>query len=210
MSSTNRGGQRSAADYYPTPHWCIRRLLEEVALPEGLWAEPCAGSGDIIQAVNACRPGTRWLANELRPECQAPLSELVGASAVSIGDTLHWSPPERPAVSITNPPFRVAMDMVAWSLQHADVAVHLLRLNFVGSASRAPFMRANPPDIYVLPDRPSFTGRGTDSVEYAWFVWNSTSAPASRGHLRVLAPTPAAERRMMPRPSSTCPPADAP
>ena len=28
MSSTNRGGQRSEADFYPTPAWLVDRLLE--------------------------------------------------------------------------------------------------------------------------------------------------------------------------------------
>ena len=33
-------------------------------------------------------------------------------------------------------------------------------------------MTKHPPDLYVLPNRPSFTKNGnTDSIEYAWFVW---------------------------------------
>jgi len=188
MSSTNRGSRRSPADFYPTPAWCVRRLLDEVVLPGGGWVEPCAGDGAIVRAVSAVRDDVVWTCNEVRATCEEPLRGL--GATVRIGETQGWRPDERAAVAITNPPFRLAMDMVAWSRRHADVAVLLLRLNFVATARRAPFMRAHPPDVYVLPNRPSFTGRGTDSIEYAWFVWGQGG-----GRLRVLAPTPVAERR---------------
>ena len=195
MSSTNRGGSRSPADYYPTPHWCVRRLLEEVALPGGRWVEPCAGDGDIIEAVQRVRPDIQWSANEVREECQGRLTDLVGAAQVNIRDTLDWTPSERPAVAITNPPFRLAMEMVQWCIHNADVAILLLRLNFIGTAKRAPFMREHPPDVYVLPNRPSFTGKGTDSIEYAWFVWDSRRTAEPHGRVRVLEPTSREERR---------------
>ena len=53
MSSTHRGAERRPADFYATPHWTVRRLLEALPLPGGVWFEPCAGEGDIIKAVNA-------------------------------------------------------------------------------------------------------------------------------------------------------------
>jgi hypothetical protein len=43
MSSTNRGAAREPADNYPTPSWCVRRLLEAVELPPGRWLEPACG-----------------------------------------------------------------------------------------------------------------------------------------------------------------------
>ena len=206
MSATNRGGQRSPADYYPTPAWCVARLLEAVDLPDGLWIEPCAGVGDIVAAVQATGRSPRWAVNELRAECRPALQGLCRAQdSVSIGPMEDWAPPGRAAVAITNPPFRLAQEVVAWCRQHADVAVLLLRLNFVGSERRAPLMRAHPPDVYVLPNRPSFTGKGTDSVEYAWFVWDQRRAadPAAGGRLRVLDLTPAAARQRPPeRPSA--------
>ena len=53
-------------------------------------------------------------------------------------------------------------------------------------------MRAKPPDVFVLPDRPSFTGEGSDSADYAWFVWPSTIRAA---RFQVLKATPLAERK---------------
>jgi hypothetical protein len=69
----------------------------------------------------------------------------------------------------------------------------LLRLNFLGGAKRTAFLRARPPDIYVLPNRPSFTGHGTDACEYAWFVWPS-NRQRHQGHVQVLAETRAQDR----------------
>ena len=49
----------------------------------------------------------------------------------------------------------------------------LLRINFLGSQKRYDFWQQFPPDgLYVLSKRPSFTGKGTDSIDYAWFVWS--------------------------------------
>ena len=71
--------------------------------------------------------------------------------------------------------------------------VLLLRLNFLGTRGRAAFMRRHPPAVYVLPDRPSFTGKGTDSIEYAWFVWPRERREA--GTIRVLATTDKDQRQ---------------
>jgi hypothetical protein len=71
----------------------------------------------------------------------------------------------------------------------------LLRLNFLGSSVRAQFMRSHTPDVYVLPNRPSFTGNGTDSIEYTWFVWRHGNAGRAEGKLTLLSETPLAERQ---------------
>lgn len=43
-------------------------------------------------------------------------------------------------------------------------------------------MRSHTPDIYVLPNRPSFSGKGTDSIEYAWFVWRKENKYGMASH----------------------------
>ncbi len=191
MSSTNRGRARHRADNYPTPSWCVRRLLEVVALPrEGRWLEPCAGDGAIIRATP---PGPTWTAMELRPECEPLLEPMVGAAQTHLGDFLASPPSGKFDVVLTNPPYGSAQAFVEQARRRADHVVMLLRLNFLASATRAPFMRETLPDVYVLPNRPSFTGKGTDSIEYAWFHWHDHGRPA--GWVRVLADTSVAERR---------------
>ena len=199
MSSTNRGGQRSEADYYPTPAWCVHRLLEEVDLPGGQWLEPAAGTGMLIEAVNAIRRDIQWKAIELRDTCESALSGAVGPlGEVSITDFLQVAPQDSGqefTVIITNPPYSMAMPMIEHSLAfQSRFVVMLLRLNFLASESRAKFMRQYSPDVYVLPNRPSFSGRGTDSIDYAWFVWHGRQQ-RQQGKLVVLPTTSAADRR---------------
>jgi len=67
----------------------------------------------------------------------------------------------------------------------------LLRLNYLGTTERNDFFRHMMPDISVLPERPSFDGKGTDSIEYAWFVWGPEGTRKRRqGHIQVLDSTP--------------------
>lgn len=197
MSSTNRGGKRTPADYYPTPAWCVHRLLEAVAFPGGRWLEVAAGDGAIIRAASERRTDVEWTALELREECKAPLAALTGSRRrVRIGDFLDLEPAklgDRFDLAITNPPYSLGMEMVRHSLGFADQVAMLLRLNFLASAERAPFMHQHAPDVYVLPNRPSFSGRGTDSIEYAWFVWHPRKKRRA-GKLTVLPLTPKAER----------------
>jgi len=174
VSSTNRGGERSPADYYATPEWCVRRLLEEVPLPGGRWLEPAAGDGAIIRAAR--RNDVVWTAWEIRNTEATSLHACVSGGDVHIGDfveaTNKGSLSGRPFdVAITNPPFRLAQDFIDGCCACANTVVMLLRLNYLASKSRWQFMRSHTPDVYVLPNRPSFTGGKTDSIEYAWFVW---------------------------------------
>jgi len=43
------------------------------------------------------------------------------------------------------------------------------------SKKRKDFWQRHPVNgLYVLSERPSFTGGKTDAAAYAWFVWNSS------------------------------------
>jgi hypothetical protein len=167
MSSTARGGKRSPADFYETPAWTVHRLLERITLPGGLWLEPCAGDGAIINAVNSFPgPGAfdpsevRWTAHELREECKPKLYEAAGR-LVTIGDFLAVKPPRTSSgpyydVSISNYPFSIAMEMIEHNLKFASHVLSLLRLNFFGSEKRNAFFQKYMPDVYVIPNRVSF------------------------------------------------------
>jgi hypothetical protein len=200
MSATGRGAEREDEDYYPTPSWTVRRLLEAWQPKPGSWLEPGAGGGAIIRAVDAATLVKHdWIGVEIREEERETLTPL--CKVVQIGDFLHgddrYMPPFIVSTVIGNPPFRFAAEFI-WKARMlcpiADIAF-LLRLNFAASDERADFMRQTPPDVYVLPNRPSFTGEGTDSPEYAWFVWPPVAARA-RGGFQVLNTTPIAERKL--------------
>ncbi|APR81061.1 Phage protein [Minicystis rosea] len=194
MSSTNRGGTRNPADFYPTPRWCVLRALEEMALPGGEWIEPCAGDGAIVRAVQQARADVSWQAVELRETCRPLLEKsLSGKGRVVCTDFFDWDPARRFDVLFTNPPYSLAEQFLEKGLSIASNVVLLLRLNFLASARRAELMRRRAPDVYVLPNRPSFSGQGTDSVEYAWFHWPPEHR--RRGSMVVLPSSSIDERR---------------
>jgi len=192
MSSTSRGAPRARLDTYPTPSWCVDVLFEDLHLPGGRWIEPAVGDGGLIEATQRHRADVQWLGVEV--DAHRPLRPAAAHVAVVRADFLAWDPgPRRFDVALTNPPFSLARPFVEHARGMADHVVMLLRLNFLASAGRAPWMRQDAPDVYVLPNRPSFTGKGTDSIDYAWFHWGPQVR--SQGALRVLRPLPASERR---------------
>lgn len=207
MSAAGRGAERAEYDYYPTPAWCVDRLLDDCGADLGLFdghdveaLEPTVGDGAIVRACErwawAARlaggvASPRWTGVELRRGALAGGTPLV--HHVEGVDFRSWVP-EIPLdhgtfdVCIGNPPFNFAESIVRRCLAMSDRVAMLLRVGFLGSAERYPFWQEYGDDcaLRVLPDRPSFDGEGTDSATYAWFIWG---CPDVRG-IRVLATTP--------------------
>ena len=74
---------------------------------------------------------------------------------------------------LTNPPFSIAKEFIEHSMMCSTTVIMLLRINFLGSQARHDFWNQFPPDgLIILSKRPSFTGKGTDATDYAWFVWS--------------------------------------
>jgi len=189
MSSTNRGSNRRTDDAYMTPPWCVRRLLG-VWRPNGrsgILVEPAVGTGNIVRTI-----GTEpfaWLTYDIREV--EPIGEMhVTGDFLLVGS--HGTDAE---AVVTNPPFSLAEEFIRHSRSCFPSAelVFLLRLAFLASAARLPlWCDVGTPDVWVLPNRPSFTGKGTDSADYGWFHW-----PVGRrihGEVAVLAETPRRER----------------
>jgi hypothetical protein len=183
MSSTNRGAERRTDDAYMTPAWCVHRLLDVWEPRSGRYLEPAIGRGNIVRACNF-HPD-RWLWFDIRPDVVDNPRDFLTVAEVPLGIT----------AVITNPPYCLAEEFVRHSRKlcpDADL-VFLLRIAFLASQARLPLWRdVGTPDIFVLPNRPSFTGHGTDSSDYAWFRWPVEKS--DRGDVRVLAETPKAER----------------
>ncbi|MFO0675301.1 MAG: hypothetical protein U0169_02125 [Polyangiaceae bacterium] len=195
MSSTTRGNRSGSKgkDFYPTPSWCVDRLLERLHLPGGVWLEPCAGAGAIIDAVSTRREDVSWFAVEKDLKHAAGLKERVGARSVRIMDARDLTTAgllrTEPTLTITNPPFNIWSEIKDAVIELAAMTVMLLSIDMLGSAERNMWMRVHAPDVYVIPDRPSFTGKGTDSNSYAWFVWHRRRRRRS-GRIEVLRLTP--------------------
>lgn len=190
--------QRRPDDFYETPSWCVRRLLERVWLPNGSWLEPSAGKGALIKAVNEQRTSPPdWTACELNHGFKSDLLRYVEGPQLHMGVDYtdgDFGGCEFDCI-IGNPPFSLAEEFVWQSLSKAAFVVMLLRLNFLESQERSALFATSMPDVYVLPNRPSFTGGGkTDRTAYAWYVW---PPDRNRRHARleILGETSIEERR---------------
>lgn len=190
MSSTKRGGERAASDYYVTPVPAIEQFLRawHADSPEAFMdtkriLDPCAGGtvkdGKITVAMS-------YPAAIMRNTAAFPLI----LPTVETMDIRADSPAEMHADFITsttgggydwiisNPPFALASQFIEKALQDVKpggYVVFLLRLNFFESAKRKAFMQSNPPmRAYVHSERMSFTGDGKqDSVAYMHAIWRS-------------------------------------
>lgn len=157
MSAANRGRERLEDDTYLTPMWCVERALEKINLPGGHWLEPCAGEGHVIATVNSLRDDVTWSACEIRKESLKKLKNF-GFDKSSINDFLKLdeSRLKRFDVVLTNPPYSLAQEFLEKCLRIANNVVFLLRVNYLGSETRADWLRSHVPDVYQLPNRPSF------------------------------------------------------
>ena len=203
MSATGRNLEaREDFDYYPTPWWCIDRLLTNLHVAEIGWRvlEPCAGDGAIVRIFSTL-PGLDTLQSIEAWEIQERFEpELIssGASPVHIGDALAIAALYQEAgirfdIALTNPPFSLAWELLRALWPICDRIVFLLRLSFLASVQRAPWMSTHAPDIYVLPNRPTFRFGRQDNCDYAWFSWD-TRIERSRGTVEILDLTPRSER----------------
>jgi hypothetical protein len=148
------------------------------------------------RAETGLRSDVQWTLAELRSECEPALREQANVEKILCPfNFVEGELDERFDLDIGNPPFSLAEQFLDRARQLADVVVLLERLSFLGSDSRAHRWHGYTPDVYVLPNRPSFTNDGkTDSADYAWFVWGPPGIRAS-GNLRVLGTTPGQKRR---------------
>jgi len=194
MSATGRGGKRNPFDFYATPAGITQRIVRHLGLPGGKWLEPAAGDGAIIRAITSIREDIFWTACELRAECADAL-RFAGADEVLLGDfrpqaLLLAAEGRRFDVAILNPPFKLAQTILGQCLELCDWVVALERVNWLASLGRENWMRTHTPDVYLLPDRPSFSGGTTDSIEYAWMVWRPGDHKRDHGRVEILPSAP--------------------
>jgi hypothetical protein len=184
--------ERHEHDEYITGAWCIQRLFEKYQLPEKVLyvLDPCASRGELLSIVEKLVSGISLFGYEINEACAEGLKSVVGPSGMWIGDFLAVPAPDKrdPRLAIvSNPPYRFAQAFIEQSLRFAPVVVMLLRLNFLAARERREFTARTNPGVFVLPNRPSFDGWGSDGCEYAWMVYGD---PRVAGTWQVLDLTP--------------------
>lgn len=183
MSSTNRGTQRNADDYYVTPHWLIEDFLaafsencrfnfDEQAYP--LMLDPSAGGCDKYEMSYPTvleKHGFNVNSWDIREDSRANLTGVNFLNVPSYESRKY-------DMIITNPPFNVAQEFTEHALEmvkEGGLVIMLQRLNWLGSQKRKAMWQKLPlAAVYVHSKRPGFDPQKpskTDSTEYAHFVF---------------------------------------
>lgn len=171
MSSTN--GKVQPRELYPTPPEAVDALLAKLTLrPNDRFLEPCRGTGAIYDKIAL-------------PESQKSFAEI------QLGIDYLTADCGTQDVIITNPPFSLTEEFIRKSLGELaedGTMAYLQRVNYLGSKKRLPFWFeiGFPQKCPILVPRPKFVGGGSDSCEYAWFIWdrgNRFGIPNGLSHL---------------------------
>lgn len=172
MPSAPKKNKRRDADFYETPEWCTRAMLDYLEIsPTARIIEPCAGHGAISRVIKEYFPQCTLVQYELRPN-----KKLQQHGRVTFGNFLKKVRFDATAdFVITNPPFTYSQEFITTCRENYPNAeiIKLLPFSFLGSAKRHEWWKKNTPNMFsVLSDRPSFTNDGhTDSSVYAWYHW---------------------------------------
>lgn len=183
MSATNRSEVRRVNDAYqtdPALALALTRLLVDRGhvTPGGRVLEPSAGQGAFLRASSAILRPQLLYAIDVVDLAWDHWKDFAHASSVSRFedfDRAGWN------LIIGNPPYadaRAHVEHALSLLEPGGVLSFLLRLAFLESKSRFDFWQRHPAEaVYVLSERPSFTGGGTDNCAYGWFVWRAGVRP---------------------------------
>lgn len=171
MSVTGHRDVRHPDDFYETPAWCTRIVLQH--LQRGTVLDPCCGAGAIGKVLAEEWPEQERYGIELNEgravaarEAQiiragTPLKHFDKVSNcdylnTEVGLGVHDGPLCKAPLIVTNPPFKLALEFAKKAIAEADTVAFLLRLNWLASEGRRAFHAENPSDLIVLPRRPSF------------------------------------------------------
>lgn len=166
---------RREADFYPTPYLLADELAKVLSEHTGgkrcpHVLEPSAGSGAFISSIE--KSFNKPIVYAVDP--YRNIDPNLGHCCF-YKEKLEDHKPKDYDVIIGNPPFSLAQEHVEICLKKltpGGICGLLLRLSFLESKKRIEFWKQHPPAyVYVLSERPSFTGGGTDKTAYAFYIW---------------------------------------
>lgn len=193
MSSSTGTGNRSHAvmaqraeahdslDYFPTPPWAVRALVEHVLIGGGWRAdqlsqcvawEPACGEDHMVKAL------FEYFAEVIGTDVHDYGHEAVHDFLMPYLPKIVQARPG-PHFIITNPPFRLAQPFIERALEVASQGVAMLvRSSFMEGVGRYREVFSSRPPLIIAPfaERvPMVKGRldrsASSATSYAWFVW---------------------------------------
>lgn len=160
-------------DAYYTPDDVAAKCLATLKLRPGERVlEPSVGGGAFARGARAA--GCKVIGCDIDYDARG----FVDCDWSLIGDFTRWRRSDLTGGAVDwvlgNPPYSHAQEHIesAFTLEPTYGVAFLLRLAFLECEKRRAFWAAHAPrEVHVLINRPSFTGGGSDSAAYGWFVW---------------------------------------
>ena len=165
-------------DYFPTPCWATRALLEKLSgpdcAPEMTVMEPACGEGYMT------RPLLEYFKTVLSMDIQDMGQEVVRDYLTPADETkVDWT--------ITNPPFKVAKEFIEVALNNSTHGVAVfVRIAFLEGQTRyAELFRHLPPtEVYTFVERVPLCQGWVDpdlssATCYVWMVWRKADVRKS-------------------------------
>lgn len=180
---------RKQHDQYYTPAGMVQHLsvVKEIDTAAKTILEPFVGRGDLLPGIKELFSTAEIITNDLHPPEGFEPSNRLDASEKSYWDNIA---PVNGVV--TNPPFSLANKIIPLMVDSPNVhgfVAALLRISFLEpTLERGPWLSANPPDYLISLPRISFDGKGTDTVNTAWFVW--LKRPKEFGNIVIIPKQP--------------------
>lgn len=163
--TTKRRVDMAGADFYPTPAWATRALVENETF-QGTVLEPACGDGSMSKILDY--HGLNVSSYDLYDRGYGrPGHDFLKSTEVF--DNI-----------ITNPPYNLAGDFVLHALgMSRNKVAFLLRLAFLESAQRQQeiFLKTPLARVWIFSERVTFYPKGEErasggTTAYAWFVWD--------------------------------------
>lgn len=161
-------------DLYETPAWCTQALLRWGVLErhDGLGAiwEPCAGKGAISRELRAS--GREVVAQDLVDWPGRDAGIETGCDFL-----MSWSVPRGVTCIVTNPPYKLADEMIWRGLRLGLPLIMFLRLMSLEGERRAPLISGYLHEVWFGHERPPSLyadGRGGSwnaGAPFGWFVF---------------------------------------
>lgn len=152
-------------DFYPTPSWATRALIDNESFKGQIWECAC---GDGAMSTVLEETGNSVVSSDL-------FDRGYGEAGVDFTKQVR-----RSENIITNPPFHSAEEFVRAGLEKSERKFGLLlRLAFLeGGGRQARIFKDRPPArVWVFSERITFypkgvQRKGSGTTAYAWFIWD--------------------------------------
>jgi hypothetical protein len=172
---------RRPNDAYYTEKAVTLELLKHLTLPpDATFIEPCNGRGNISSAIEEKYDTLSMYRNDI----DTTIEGLDGYEDASDPKSSLWINGNRQYkydISITNPPYNKANDIVPLVYKHCTLTAVLMRLSWLEpTKDRQEFLQLAQPHlalIGILNPRPRYGSSGTDNVTSSWLVWDKNKLP---------------------------------